>query len=183
MLVRDATDADRGALVVLWRELMDVHATHDPRFALAADADHRFLDYVDTARTREDYRVRVATAPTRRGRARGEVLGFTIACVLPNAPMYRTRWIGYINDICVTASARGRGIGRALVRDALDWMKNRGAESFEVYVARSNAAASRFWRAVGGTDYLERLSLDPRALDGLDPAAGSDRARGSGGRR
>lgn len=161
IVLRDALPADRPLLLVLWRELMEVHTRDDPRFALAQDADARFVDYVDTARQRDDYRVRVATWAGDGPRRSARLVGFTIACVLPNAPMYRTRWIGYVNDICVTREARGRGIGRALVLDALDWMRDRGAESFEVHVADRNPGALEFWRAMGAQAYLHRMSIDP----------------------
>ncbi len=156
--VRDACDDDGPALLFLWRELMDFHQQLDDRFALAELADDRFRAYIDVARNREDYHVRVASR-------QGEVVGFVVACVLPNSPVYRTRWIGYINDICVHSAHRRRGIGATLVRDAVGWMKSVGAESFEVYVAQANGPARTFWRRMGGREYLERLSitLDPEA--------------------
>lgn len=153
LVIRDASPVDYGDLLSMWRELMETHTERDERFALAEACDQRFLSYIETARSRDDYRVRVAA--TRRGPE-----GFTISCVLPNSPVYRARWIGYVNDICVTESARGKGIGKALVRDAVDWMCDRGAESVEVYVAKANEEAGRFWRSMGGREYLERLSLD-----------------------
>jgi len=151
--VRTARDADGPALLGLWRELMDHHQRIGPRFALSASADDRFLSYLELARTRDDYRVRVAVSGE-------EPVGFAVACVLPNSPVYRARWIGYINDLCVTARLRRRGIGRSLVEDATAWLRAFGADTVEVYVAHANTEARAFWRRVGGRDYLERLSLD-----------------------
>ena len=79
---------------------------------------------------------------------------------MPNSPVYRTRWIGYINDISVTSAHRNHGVGELLVDDAIWWLKRNGAESIEVYVARLNAGAQKFWRRMGGRDYLDRLSID-----------------------
>ena len=152
-VIRDAADTDLGDLLHLWRELMEVHVESDERFALSEDSDKQFFQYLETARSREDYRVRIASR-------RGQALGFVICCVLPNSPMYRARWIGYINDISVAKNARGEGVGTALVKDAVRWMCDRGAESVEVYVAKTNSGALGFWRRMGGQDYLERLSLD-----------------------
>jgi ribosomal protein S18 acetylase RimI-like enzyme len=81
---------------------------------------------------------------------------------LPNSPVYKTRWIGYVNDIVVTRGQRGRGVGELLVEDALWWLERNGAESIEVYVARSNEGAQRVWRRMGGRDYLDRLTIDVR---------------------
>lgn len=151
--VRSARDDDAPQLLELWRELMDHHQRIDPRFRLSTHADDRFLAYLDLARSRDDYRVRVAVEDE-------TPVGFTVACVLPNSPVYRARWIGYINDLCVTSSRRRRGIGRLLVDDAARWLRAFGADTVEVYVAHANTPARAFWRRVGGRDYLERLSLD-----------------------
>lgn len=151
--LRNAEPKDDARLLKLWRELMDLHVSLDPRFALADQADQAFLSYAETARSRDDYRIRVAEVE-------GEVVGFAVSCILPNSPVYKTRWIGYINDISVTEKMRGHGIGEQLVEDAIWWLRRNGADSIEVYVARCNEGAQRFWRGVGARDYLDRLSID-----------------------
>ena len=130
----------------------------DERFSLCDNSDSRFRAYLDSILNRDDRRVRVALKA-------GKVLGFLICSVVPNSPIYRTRWIGYINDLWVTHSARRLGVGSALVKDAVSWLKRHGAESIEVYVAHANKAGYQFWRAMGGQNYLQRLSLDLSAFE------------------
>ena len=60
---------------------------------------------------------------------------------------------------------RKRGVGELLVEDAIRWLKKAGAESVEVYVARHNQVAQRFWRRMGGQDYLDRMTLDLSRFD------------------
>ena len=151
--LRTARDEDQPELLVLWRELMDLHVRLDPRFALSDDADERFEAYVDTAIHRDDYLVRLALLGHR-------AVGFSVSCILPNSPVYRAQWIGYVNDLCVAERVRGRGVGEVLVHDAVSWLTRSGAETVEVYVAAANEGARRFWRRMGGEEYLERLSLD-----------------------
>src|SRR5262245_4699698 len=103
---------------------MELHVALDPRFALAESADEAFLAYAETARSRDDYRIRVAEVGK-------QVVGFAVSCILPNSPVYRARWIGYVNDISVTASMRGKGIGEQLVEDAVWWLRRNGADSIE----------------------------------------------------
>ena len=153
VVLRGPRDSDFEALRSLWRELMDLHVQLDPRFTLSDNADQRFFNYLETARSRDDYRVRLAVV-------NDQPVGFAISCVLPNSPVYKARWIGYVNDLCVTASMRKRGIGELLVEDAVAWLRANGAETVEVYVAHYNEGAQRFWRRIGGREYLERLSLD-----------------------
>lgn len=152
--LRDAHAGDDADMQRLWRELMELHVDVDPRFDLSENADEAFLSYADTARNRDDYRVRLAEVD-------GDTVGFSISCILPNSPVYRTRWIGYINDLCVTSTMRRRGIGELLVNDAYHWLKDNGADTVEVYVARLNEGAQRFWRSVGGREYLDRMSIEP----------------------
>lgn len=152
VLVRDLRDGEELQVQALWRDLMDLHVGLDPRFALSPDADTAFLSYLGTARSRDDYRVRVAVRGT-------EILGFVICCVLPNSPVYQTRFIGYINDICVSAKERQRGVGRLLFQDARRWMLSAGAGSLEVYVSSRNPDAQTFWRRLGASDYLDRMSV------------------------
>lgn len=151
--LREARAADADEVTRLWRELMDLHVDVDERFALADNSNEAFLTYFEAALSRDDYRVRVAVMDD-------ALVGFTVACILPNSPVYRTRWIGYINDVCVTESMRGRGVGKRLAYDAIRWLKDNGADSVEVYVARKNHLAQRFWRRIGGRDYLDRLSIE-----------------------
>ncbi|MCA9550513.1 MAG: GNAT family N-acetyltransferase [Myxococcales bacterium] len=151
--LRTARDEDFPDLLSMWRELMDLHVRLDPRFALSEDADERFEAYVDTAIHRDDYLVRLALLGH-------HPVGFSVSCILPNSPVYRAHWIGYVNDLCVTESVRGRGVGEVLVDDAVSWLTRSGAETVEVYVAHANEGARRFWRRMGGQEYLERLSLD-----------------------
>ena len=58
--LRNAETRDDAVLLKLWRELMDLHVSLDPRFTLAEAADQAFLAYAEAARTRDDYRIRVA---------------------------------------------------------------------------------------------------------------------------
>lgn len=159
--IRDLRDGEETQVLALWRDLMDIHVSIDPRFALSEDSDQAFLSYLGTARSRDDYRVRVA--------ARGSgLVGFVIACVLPNSPVYRTRFIGYINDICVAPNERNQGVGRRLVNDARAWLRGAGAASLEVYVSTMNPNAQRFWRNVGASDYLDRMTVPLSDEEGDD---------------
>lgn len=153
IILRDVRNDDFNDILGLWHELMDMHYELDQRFALSDNADQRFFSYLETARSRDDYRVQIAAL-------NDKPVGFATSCVLPNSPVYKARWIGYINDLCVTSSVRRRGVGQLLVQDAVDWLLGCGAESIEVYVAHRNQIAQHFWRRIGGEDYLDRLSLD-----------------------
>ncbi|UFS70428.1 ribosomal protein S18-alanine N-acetyltransferase [Geomonas sp. RF6] len=54
-----------------------------------------------------------------------------------------------ILDVAVNRSARGRGIGRALVQSALSFCRERGASFLFLEVRAGNAPAQALYRAMG----------------------------------
>lgn len=59
----------------------------------------------------------------------------------------RDAW--YVNAVAVTANARGRGVGRALLRDAIGRARDSGASSFVLHVNASNTSAIRLYEDEG----------------------------------
>ena len=55
------------------------------------------------------------------------------------------------------AGARRRGIGSALARAALAWVRERGVARVEVRVAARNPEGQGFWRAQGFSDWMDVL--------------------------
>jgi ribosomal protein S18 acetylase RimI-like enzyme len=81
-------------------------------------------------------------------------------------------WTGaddaHLEDLFVTAGARGSGVGRELVEAALERARERGAARILLDTNESNAAALRLYRSVGfrsgseesgGRDLFMRLRL------------------------
>ena len=69
------------------------------------------------------------------------VLGFCVAC-----------WAGEwseLESVATVVSARGRGVGRALCGQVMDWSRERGARVMELEVRASNRAAQALYRSLG----------------------------------
>ena len=62
-----------------------------------------------------------------------------------------------ITDLGVREGLRRRGIGRALVGAAADWITERGVARVEVRVAAGNREGQAFWRALGYGDLMDVL--------------------------
>jgi ribosomal protein S18 acetylase RimI-like enzyme len=60
-----------------------------------------------------------------------------------------------VSDLAVTASHRGRGIGRALLRTAETHARDRGATELRIAVLSENAPARGLYLEVGFAPYLE----------------------------
>jgi GNAT superfamily N-acetyltransferase len=56
-----------------------------------------------------------------------------------------------MNDLFVTETARGQGVGRALIEASADIARNRGAHHLEWATAPNNKTAQRLYDATGAT--------------------------------
>lgn len=57
----------------------------------------------------------------------------------------------FIEDICVAGSARGQGIGSALMQTAVEWAKESGLKGMALETQDNNLLACRFYKKCGFT--------------------------------
>ena len=82
----------------------------------------------------------------------GRVVGYAVTG--------KAGWRGYLQRVAVHPDHTDRGLGRALVGDALDWLDRRGARRCVVNTQEGNAAALHLYEALG-------FRPEPRGLDVL----------------
>jgi GNAT superfamily N-acetyltransferase len=142
ILVREMEERDLAAVVDLLCQLAEHtgQGKADPRrvdaariFALMREAPEAYANWVA-----EDG---------------GRLVGF-LSLVL-----YRTLFhpggTALINELVVDRGARGKGVGRLLVRRAEEEARRRGMDELEVGTERANTAAQEFYRACGfGEEYI-----------------------------
>lgn len=154
--VRPGTGEDMPEMLRLWREMMDFHASVEPRFRPApvpvgeeAWEKHLQADIWGNG----DWCVLVAEAE---GRLIGQIMG-----ALRDAyPVFEPERYGYVTDIVVDPAARRSGVGRALFETLRAWCRERGASHLELQVAHRNPVSQSFWRAMGFTDFMDTLRQD-----------------------
>ena len=82
----------------------------------------------------------------------GQILGHAFCVIREPVPEDRllvpVRTL-YIDDVCVDAAARKRGIGRALCRHVLDYARSLGCHNVTLNVWDCNPEAERFYRNLG----------------------------------
>ena len=70
----------------------------------------------------------------------------------------------FIEDICVVKSARGQGIGTALIQKAVEWAKGSGLRGLALETQDNNLLACRFYAkcgfAIGGVDTMLYRNFD-----------------------
>ena len=66
---------------------------------------------------------------------------------------------GFVQRLAVAPAAQGRGIGKALLLDGLDWLRASGAQDIAVNTQVGNDAALALYRSVGFRDDADGLAV------------------------
>ncbi len=72
----------------------------------------------------------------------------------------KPRFCGYIEDLIVTATARGRGVGRQLMQAARRWVVSQGVQTIELHVWEANVGACHFYESLGLQTVQRRMTWD-----------------------
>lgn len=89
----------------------------------------------------------------------GRLLGF-ILCRLKRLPAHMGGvLVGEVSDVWVEAEARRSGVGEALVKSGVEWMRGQGVHSVEVQVLGGNDASLKFFESLGFKLELRALRL------------------------
>lgn len=142
--IRRATEADRVGLRRLCAELIRVHAGFDSlRFPPAEPAlENRYEQFLIEQTRADDGIVLVAMSGA-------EMVGYAYAALEPESLKELRAPAGFIHDLAVAASARRRGIGRALLTAALEWLREQNAARVLLGTATQNTAAQKLFREFG----------------------------------
>lgn len=149
-LIRTATRHDLEAIGDLWVELMTFHSQLDPRFSIPPQGRANYIHHSMLALRDSNYRILVAEDHQ-------QVVGYLMAYIAQNPPIFPFPTYGFIADICVTHSARRNGFGEQLVKEISSWFRSRGMSNIQLNVAYHNPVSQAFWRKMGCTDYLQHM--------------------------
>lgn len=142
-VIRKARDTDIPAIASLWFEMMNYHLARDRRFAIAHDASTIFTVWLRGLL--EDQEIAyVAVAEEK-----GSVVGYILGQIEELPPVYHTRRIGVIRDVCVVQGARHGGLGTEMYKHSVAWFKNRHVGAIWVRLPVENKVAHQFWENQG----------------------------------
>jgi len=153
IMVRRATRDDLPALADLNREVQEIHAALFPEIFKSPD------DRVSEAWFREqlaDHRATLLVAIDA-----SAILGYIVLRVLdrPVGTFGHARQSLYIDHICVTRSARQRGVGRTLIEGAQARARELRLPRLELDVWTQNHTAREAFAALGFQTQMERMTL------------------------
>ena len=149
-LLRRAQPTDLDQLCQLWESASGYYASLDPCFALRAGEEGELRSML--RRLLGDPRRAVWVVPEY-----DPLQGYLLAQVLYGPPLAHESVRGEICDLFVVPEARRKGLGRALVGEALAWLRQQGTSRVELRVARGNKAGQAFWRQLGFSDHISIL--------------------------
>ena len=154
--IRPAVAADYPAVEVLAQEILAYHIAAIPdvfRGTEPALAEEYFEELLASAAS-----TLLVAADA------GTPVGFAV-CEVRRArpsPMIIPRMIASIEQIMVTETTRGRGVGQALFNACVAWAKGRGADDLMLQVWEFNQDAIAFYERRGMTTLHRQMTLPLR---------------------
>jgi ribosomal protein S18 acetylase RimI-like enzyme len=161
-VVVEAGVAEVDRLEPLWRSMVEHHRALGGHEWPVRDAGEawvlRRIQYVDWLRDGS------ATLFTAAGDPSGELVGYAMLRFTPAGPTWDLGpETGEVESLAVLESARGAGVGSALLSACRAALRERGVEYWSVSVVEANAAAVRLYEREGFRPFYRHLlgRLDP----------------------
>ncbi len=151
--IRRARVSDFDTITMLWKEMMNLHLTHDPRFKLAPNHESAYKEYLLSIYENYDYAIFVAEKE-------GIVLGYTIGMILNNPPVFDLERYGFIAEMSVAEASQNTGVGKELWIHIRRWFYRRGITVMQLNVSPLNERGYRFWKKMGCTEFLHIMWHD-----------------------
>jgi RimJ/RimL family protein N-acetyltransferase len=158
IVIRPAREADIPSVGRLAEALVRQHAAYDSgRYQFPADVAGAYAEVFTTHLHRDDSVLLVAE----RG---GELVGYVFGRIEPASLIELRGQAGWIHDLYVSPAARGTGLGRRLLEEALRRLRATGCPGgLMLAVAPQNAAAAALFRQQGFRPTLQEMTLGPDA--------------------
>ena len=157
MQIRPATTGDGKQLSLLFAQVDALHLKARPDVFQAVAGPARTKEWLDSRIKCEEFGLLVADD-------RGDLLGLVevVDRAAPSAPLFKPRRYAVVETVVVKETARGRGVGRALMEAAHGWATDRGLNEIQLHVWGFNAKAQSFFEALGYSTFARKLG---RRLD------------------
>ncbi len=141
--VRRAKARDLPLVTRLWRELIGFHeALGGQDFRLAPNAEAGWKKYLRSHMAHPKKLCLVAEVD-------GRPVGFLMATIEKRPPILMERDYGHISDAYVQEPNRRKGVGKALVTEALAWFEAKRVGRVRLQTDARNTLGFEFWKRLG----------------------------------
>ncbi len=153
--VRPATPRDLPAVGRMGAALLGDHYEFDRQRFLApqGDSEAGYAAFLGSQLRRDDTFVAVADLD-------GEIVGYVYAGIEPLSWKELRDEAGFIHDVYVLESARGRGVATALTEAAARWLADRGMPRVILWTAAPNAIARRLFARLGFRETMIEMTRE-----------------------
>ena len=145
--IRIGQESDIDKIIVLWEGLMRFHENCVSDFVLNKDAKQKMIAYLQSFFNSKEKTVFVAEQSN-------EIVGYIFGLVKEKPPVFEENVVGEIGDTSVREDMRGKGVGEALVKAVLEWIKQKELKSVELNMYPDNKVAATFWDKMGFKPYF-----------------------------
>jgi ribosomal protein S18 acetylase RimI-like enzyme len=155
MVIRQATRADGEALGRLGGLLMDVHYHFDRRRFLPPGDDPapEYRRFLLSQLNDPDVVIFVAVVDE-------AIVGYCYAGIEPLSWKELRDTAGFIHDLALDPAARRQGAGRALLNEAIGWLRQRGMSRVMLWTSTANDPARRLFEGVGFRPTMTEMTLE-----------------------
>ena len=140
LAINEMEDADVAAVASLWERCGLTRPWNDPKSDIAL---------------------------ARRGPASTILLGREGDRIVASAMVGHDGHRGWVYYVAVDPDRRGHGFGRAIMKAAEDWLRQRGIAKLQLLVRRENTGAGAFYETLGYDEAA--VAVFAKWLDGREP--------------
>jgi ribosomal protein S18 acetylase RimI-like enzyme len=154
-VIRNANESDLPSLGRLGAVLLRTHHDFDQqRFMAPGDNPAEgYAWFLGSQLTDKEVVVLVAERL-------GTVVGYVYAGLEPQSWKELREASGFIHDVVVDESSRGKGIAESLVKEAIEWLRAHGAPRVVLWTAERNAAAQHLFSRIGFRRTMQEMTLE-----------------------
>ncbi len=152
MRVRKATKNDIESIVMLNKELADMHHNIDRIYKEGQAVATSFKKYLESIIDKENVLVIVAELDDK-------VVGYMIGVIEQQRPFLNLKKAGRISDAYVDENYRNRGIGKAMFEELKSWFKKNGINFLTLSVDVRNKDGYAFWKKMGFEEWMVRMKM------------------------
>ena len=145
--IRKAREEDLLKIAGLWRAFMRYNGDFNKSFETNKKASEIFSREMLEKLKETESRLAVAASD-------GELIGFCYSYISQKPKYFKLNKFGFIGDLYVSPEDRRNGVGKALVKDAIEFFKKNKIRQIELLVAVKNEGTIKFWESLGFSHLL-----------------------------
>ena len=152
-IIRDFSDGDEIPLKKMWLEFIQDEEGADLNIVPSEENANRWISFLGSVIKNGNGTVKLAETED------GTLAGY-VFYQWGEGPLKLKRKKGVIYDLYVRPQFRNRGMGSALLKNALDDLKRRGVEIVQLTVMSKNNRALNLYKKYGFTETLKIMRLE-----------------------